>query len=315
MFSMGGRLLVTLALLFGSVDAISQPERSSNPDIRAEYLGTLRDASGRPVRDGRHRITLRIFASAEGGEPEWTRTVDVTTNKGAFRTRLEDPSASPRIGLLRDAYIAVQRDGDPQTKQRERLAWPVGAIPFDTLRSRPPAAAALQSANPAIIERMRRELEEFRNSYRAAPSGPIGAPPPPARPLPSFGQAMLRFQAALRDQTSGSVHVQCIASPCALWLDVDGDRQQDMAVQVASTDGKLGVALQLATERIEVIGAGSRRPLPSTLKSFAGWTVVPKEPSAQLADQRGEAIRIPAANTQRPVLVYRGADGLRTLQR
>ena len=113
-----------LAILVGSVvDSSAQQNREqANQDVPwvLSYQGVLADHYGNAVSDGEYLITMRIYDTANGGEPLWEEQIKVTTSHGYFDTYLglNKPLDIP----FNDHYwLAAAIEGEGEMEPRTRL--------------------------------------------------------------------------------------------------------------------------------------------------------------------------------------------------
>lgn len=274
------------------------------------YRGVLKSSGGKVVADGSYRLTLRIYEQPEGGIPVWEAVRVAKTRKGAYTIALTSPRAdSVPLPELENRYISILPPAPIPEQPRQRLRRPMIPVNAEQLM----AAAGPEGRTPPdrkTLDCIQTRLDNYHRTYWSVPAAPLNLPKPPDRVGPSFTDQFQLFNALLRKQSGGKVAISCRSAPCLLHLDVNGDARGDLAVQVASADGRPGVAVQLSDERIEVLGAGTPVRLPVQLQSLKNWQVVGSSSLEKApADMTGEGIYVPGQGTG--ILMYGTKDGLR----
>lgn len=168
-------LVVALAVagfLLGSISS-AQPGPGPVPPLIA-YQGILVDSEGRPVSDGVHKTTFRIYDALSGGSPLWEEMQELTTVSGVFSTLLGSETPFGDVFEWSPLYLAVQVGGDREMEPRQLLA----SVPFalraataDTLDGLDSTAFARAEHGHEGLELGKTEGKEEREAQRQTVEG------------------------------------------------------------------------------------------------------------------------------------------------
>ncbi len=76
---------------------------------RISYQGLLTKADGSPTEDGSYEVLFRVYNSADGGDPIWTESQEVTVNNGIISTVLGN--TNPFTTIPQEAYLELTVEG------------------------------------------------------------------------------------------------------------------------------------------------------------------------------------------------------------
>jgi len=95
------------------------------------YQGLLTDASGKPISDGDHTVTVALYDAETGGSALYTETRTVATSRGIFDAIIGAVTPiPPSIAFDKLYYLGVSVDGDRELSPRT----PFTSVPY-ALRS------------------------------------------------------------------------------------------------------------------------------------------------------------------------------------
>ena len=76
---------------------------------RISYQGLLTKADGSPTEDGSYEVIFRLYNTADGGDPIWTESQEVTVNNGIISTVLGN--TNPFTTIPQEAYLELTVEG------------------------------------------------------------------------------------------------------------------------------------------------------------------------------------------------------------
>ncbi len=101
--------LIMLALLFTGMDARAQ--LTDVPRI-ISYQGKIDNASGQPIADGKHTVTVSLYRDEDGKHKVWTSTEQVDVKGGIMNLQLGKTKALPNSNAMSGPlYVGVSLNG------------------------------------------------------------------------------------------------------------------------------------------------------------------------------------------------------------
>ncbi len=125
-------VLLALGLLIGAHTAQSQSssnlEHSRDIPHLISYQGVLASPSGAPLADGNYRVTVRMYADAEGATPAvWSEMSEVVVRNGLFSLQLGANAPLPDGSSMdRAMYLGMQIGDSPEMRPLS----PLSATPY-----------------------------------------------------------------------------------------------------------------------------------------------------------------------------------------
>lgn len=106
-----------LVWAFALLSATIITAQTGNPTINIQ--GTLKDASGKSVDDGKYQVTFRLYSAETGGSVVWQELAQVETNGGIYSYNLG--SATPLMSTIFGAtvYMSLEFNGFELTPRTE----------------------------------------------------------------------------------------------------------------------------------------------------------------------------------------------------
>lgn len=121
-----GRVVVWMATAAIGTAVLASPAKAAGVPAVLNHQGRLLNAAGEPVTT-QVTLTVRIYATAQGGTPLWTEVHEVVPKSGWYALPLGSLSefqADLWNGQVR--YLAVQVEDDPEMLPRASL----GSVPY-----------------------------------------------------------------------------------------------------------------------------------------------------------------------------------------
>ncbi len=112
-YSVQLRFLGAFALLFLGLSLCGQTVP------RISMQGTLTDAAGRSVPDGKYNVTFRLYNTPEGGTAIWQESVQVTVDDAIYSHYLGSSTPLQAVFFVNKLYLGMQLDGDEITPRTE----------------------------------------------------------------------------------------------------------------------------------------------------------------------------------------------------
>lgn len=123
------RLLGILACMYTGAITVSG---QNTPKISMQ--GTLTDAAGKSVADGKYTATFRLYTTFTGGTALWQETAEVTVDGAIYSHYLGSVTPLDPLYFINTLYLGIQLDGDEITPRTE-LTYAPYAFAVNTARS------------------------------------------------------------------------------------------------------------------------------------------------------------------------------------
>jgi hypothetical protein len=136
------RLVSVLFSLLVTTTCVAQAPRTIT------YQGVIVDASGVPIADGTHALTISLYESLIGGAAIFTESSTVLFVRGLFNTMIGSTNAIPAsVAFDRPYFVGVSIDGGAELLPRTAL----GSVPYALRTSIADRALTSDSASIASV--------------------------------------------------------------------------------------------------------------------------------------------------------------------
>lgn len=97
--------------------------------------GTLTDAAGRSVPDGKYNVTFRLYTTLEGGTAFWQETVQVTVDDAIYSHYLGSVVPLQAIFFVNKLYLGIQLPDGDEISPRTALTYAPYAFSVNTAKT------------------------------------------------------------------------------------------------------------------------------------------------------------------------------------